>query len=127
MDIVKILVLSIVTVLFISVIKPNKKEFAITLSIIFGVFSFWFIFSYLKSITESINSVFGMIRMDTAIFNIILKIIFVSYICEFASNICRDAGEVSIASKVELCGKIIIVYISLPVVEAVINLFVSVL
>lgn len=127
MDIVKILVLSIVTVLFISVIKPNKKEFAITLSIIFGVFSFWFIFSYLKSITETINSVFGMIRMDTAIFNIILKIIFISYICEFASNICRDAGEVSIASKVELCGKIIIVYISLPVVEAVINLFVSVL
>lgn len=127
MDIVKILALSIVTILFISVIKPHKKEFAITLSIIFGVFSFRFIFSYLKSIVETINSVFGLIKMDASIFNIILKIIFVSYICEFSSNICRDAGEASIASKVELCGKIIIVYMSLPVVEAVINLFVSVL
>ncbi|MBE7038550.1 MAG: stage III sporulation protein AD [Ruminococcaceae bacterium] len=127
MDIARISVVAVITVLLIAVIKPNKKEFAITLSIIFGIFSFWFVFSYLKTIIETINFVLEKINLDVTIFSIIIKIIFVAYICEFASNICRDAGEVSIATKLELCGKIIIVYMSLPIVEAVINLLISVL
>lgn len=122
MDITKIVVVSLVSTLIISVIKPQKKEFALTISIICGVLIFSFIFSYLKSIIDTINAVMERFNLDTSMFVIIMKIIFVAYICEFGANICRDAGESAIASKVELGGKIIIVYLSLPVIEAVINL-----
>ena len=52
----------------------------------------------------------------------IFKIICVAYICEFASGICRDAGESAVASKVETGGKLIIVYLSMPIITSLIDL-----
>ncbi len=125
MDITKVVAVGIAATLLASAVKPAKKEFAITISVVCSVFIFGYIFSYLKSIVNTINNVIENFNLDTSMFFIIMKIIFVSYICEFGANICRDAGESAIASKIELFGKIIIVYISLPVIEAVINLLTS--
>lgn len=122
MDITKVVAAGIVATLLASAVKPVKKEFAFAISIVCSIFIFGYIFSYLKSIVNTINSVIDNFNLDTSMFYIIMKIIFVSYICEFGANICRDAGESAIASKIELFGKIIIVYLSLPVIEAVINL-----
>ena len=53
---------------------------------------------------------------------VIFKIICVAYICEFASGICKDAGESAVASKVETGGKLIIVYLSMPIITSLIDL-----
>ena len=53
---------------------------------------------------------------------IILKVIGVAYICEFVSSVCKDAGESAVASKVEAGGKIIIVYLALPILTSLLDL-----
>jgi len=49
----------------------------------------------------------------------ILKIIGVAYIAEFGAQICRDAGEGAIASKVEFAAKVIVIVLAIPVIAAV--------
>lgn len=59
----------------------------------------------------------------------ILKIIGIAYIAEFGAQIVRDAGQESIASKIELSGKILIMVMAIPIItviiETVIKLFPS--
>lgn len=50
-------------------------------------------------------------------FVLMVKALAISFCCKLASEICRDCGEASIASRIELAGKASIVLISLPVVR----------
>ncbi|MNN95632.1 Stage III sporulation protein AC/AD protein family protein [compost metagenome] len=54
-------------------------------------------------------------------FTTILKIIGVAYIAEFGAQIVRDAGQDSIASKIELTGKILIMVMAIPIVSVIID------
>ena len=71
---------------------------------------------------ETVKSVFTRFNIDGAMTVVILKIIGIAYICEFASGICKDAGESAIAAKVETGGKIIIVYLALPLITSLLDL-----
>ncbi|MEG2406501.1 MAG: SpoIIIAC/SpoIIIAD family protein, partial [Clostridiales bacterium] len=52
---------------------------------------------------------------------LILKVVAVSYIGEFAQELCKDAGESGIAKKVELGVKIIIMLLALPLLKAILQ------
>jgi stage III sporulation protein AD len=51
----------------------------------------------------------------------ILKIIGIAYIAEFGAQITRDAGQGSIASKIELAGKILIMAMAIPILTVIIE------
>lgn len=51
----------------------------------------------------------------------ILKIIGIAYIAEFGAQIIRDAGLETIASKVELAGKILIMVMAIPIITVLIE------
>jgi len=46
---------------------------------------------------------------------------------DLTSQLCKDAGESAIGSKVELAGKIIIFYLSIPILIAILDLVNSIL
>lgn len=54
-------------------------------------------------------------------FSLLMKIIGVAYICEFAAQICRDASQGAAALKMELAGKIAILLLSLPVLTSILQ------
>lgn len=51
----------------------------------------------------------------------ILKIIGIAYIAEFASQITKDAGQGTLASKIELAGKILILAMAIPILTVMIE------
>lgn len=57
----------------------------------------------------------------------LIKIIGIAYICEFASQICIDAGENAIAKKIELSGKILIMSCSIPILNDLLELILTVI
>lgn len=65
-------------------------------------------------------------NVNTIYVKTILKIIGIAYIAEFASHISKDAGQGTLAAKVELAGKILILAMAIPIltvlIETVINL-----
>ena len=60
-------------------------------------------------------------------FPVIIKILAVAYITDFTSQLCKDAGEGSIGTKVEFAGKIMIFYLALPVLSAILEMISSLL
>jgi stage III sporulation protein AD len=55
----------------------------------------------------------------------ILKIIAIAYISEFGAQICRDAGQGAIASKIEFAAKIMVVVMAVPIIGAVLEMVVG--
>ncbi len=49
----------------------------------------------------------------------VLKTIAIAYVASFGSQISRDAGEKTIALVVELAGKVVILIVALPVIQAI--------
>jgi stage III sporulation protein AD len=50
-------------------------------------------------------------------FEILIKALAIALSCQVCAEICRDCGETSLASKVELAGKIGIIILSLPILQ----------
>jgi stage III sporulation protein AD len=50
-----------------------------------------------------------------------------AYIVEFGAQISRDAGEDSIALKIELGGKVLIMVLAIPILLALMDLIIKIL
>lgn len=127
MDIVLISLLAIVTVLLILSIKELKPDFAVLISTVFGII----IILYLVNPISETLSAFSDIAQRSGIKNEILsslaKVVGISFIAEFAATICNDAGQTSIASKVESAGRIIILALALPIITDMLDSIFSIL
>lgn len=55
------------------------------------------------------------------------KIIGISYVAQFAADICRDAGEGALSTHIETLGKVIMTFVALPIVEDVFSLIIELL
>lgn len=58
---------------------------------------------------------------------LLLKVVAVAYVGEFAGELCRDAGENGLAKKVELAVKVIIMLMALPLLKAILKAALSLL
>jgi len=55
-------------------------------------------------------------------FTVLVKALAIALSCQVCSEICRDCGESSLASKVELAGKIGIIILSLPILKQLLTM-----
>ena len=53
--------------------------------------------------------------------SILFRVIGITYICEFSSDICRDAGYQAVAGQIEVLGKLVVMFAGLPILFAVIE------
>ena len=52
---------------------------------------------------------------------VLLKTIGVALLCETVGDVCRDLGETACASRVELCGKLEVLALGLPLVSRLLS------
>ena len=121
MDIIKIAFFSLTALFFIIVIQQSRKDLAIIISLFVGVSIFVFIFGKFNAIILFLQEIALKANINTVYLNIVLKILAISYIASFCSEICKDAGSNNIASKVEFCGKILILFLAVPILMAVLQ------
>ena len=62
-------------------------------------------------------------QISAVYLEVLIKVLGVGYLTQFAVTLCKDAGESAIAAKVELAGKVAVLLLSLPVFEYVLDLF----
>ena len=128
MDIYKIVALSIVAVLLITILKSVKKDdFALLVTIIAAVILFSLVLLKLESIISLLQSLVEKSGINKEYLTLLLKVTGISYVIELATNICKDAGNSAIASKVEMLGKISIVVLTIPILTSVISTVLNIL
>jgi len=63
----------------------------------------------------------NMSGVDKALMEPMLKAIGIGLLTNISANVCADAGHSSIAKLIELCGAMLAIYVSLPLLEMVLQ------
>ncbi len=121
MDILKIAVLGIAGMLLGIMLKEQKKEYELFVTLGVSLCIFYFIMSKLELVLSVIGRMQDYVRLDTGYIAILIKMIGITYVAEFSSNLCKDAGYQAVAGQIEMFGKLSILVISMPVLLALLE------
>jgi len=103
------------------ILRQYNKEMAMMISIVSSILMMLFLLDHIQSFLEIIASYVNRIQGGNLYISILIKILLTAYTADLTAQLCRDAGETSIASKIELAGKIIICLIASPVIVSVLE------
>lgn len=127
MDIVKIIGIALVTTFAVMVLRPTRPELAAVVSIAGGVIVLLMAVDALSQVLTSFTAIVNRTGIKSEVFGALLKIIGIGYLADFAAGICADAGNNSMAQKVTLSGKVIILVLALPIINNLIEIIVGIL
>jgi stage III sporulation protein AD len=127
MEIMRIVVIGIVAAVLAVLLREERPEIAFMVSIVTGLVIFIFLIAKLDSVMTVLKYFASKASIDVLYFSTILKVIAIAYITEFGAQICRDAGEGAIASKIELAGKVLIMVIAIPILAALMDIMIKII
>lgn len=116
MSIIKLSILAITGILLAVMFKNSKNEYSTYLAIGTAVILFFYVISKVGFIVDSINKVQSYISISKTYFEALIKMLGITYIAEFTSSICKDAGYNSVSGQIEIFGKISILAVSMPII-----------
>lgn len=121
MSILTIAVVGIAAVLLAVQLKAVKGEYSSYLIITAGFFIFFYGIKKLSTILETMEKIQNFIKINGVYLEALMKMIGITYIAEFSSGICKDAGYGAIGTQVEIFGKLSILAVSMPILLALLE------
>jgi len=127
LEIMQIIGIAIISTVLCLVLKKDRPEIANFVAITAGVAILLSVVLKLNFIVEEINSLAERANIPSMYISLIIKLIGIAYIMEFAVSLCKDCGENNIASKLEFGGKIIIMSMSFPILLSIIDVIIGII
>lgn len=122
MNSIQIALLGVVGTLLALQFKSGKSEYGIYVSLAVSLFLFLCMLSRLEIFVRTVKKIADYIKLDAGQMSILLKMAGVTYVAEFASGICKDAGYQNIALQIEIFTKLTILAIGMPVLLSLLEL-----
>ena len=121
MDVVKVSLLGIGSVLLGFLLKESRAEYSFYVSFGAGIAILFLAVGKLSYLFQTILNLKAYLPMDSSYVETLLKMVGIAYIGEFSSGICKDAGYGALGSQIEMFGKLLILAVSAPVLLALLE------
>lgn len=121
MSMLKVGAIGVIGALFAVFFQRDKKEYGIYIGVAVSLLIFSSIIGKLEELTKTITTIAGYINIKESYFRVLIKMLGVTYIAEFSADICKDSGYATMASQIELFGKVTILVLALPVLNALLQ------
>lgn len=118
MDILRIAVLGIAGVLIALPLRKEKGEYSTFISMAVCICIFIYIITKVETILDFVNRLESMVAVDSTYITLVIKMVGITYVAEFAMNVCKDAGYGAIGNQIEMFAKLSILVVSIPVLTA---------
>ena len=114
MEILRICAFGLIGAMFAIQFKSNKPEYSIFICVATGLAILYYTMTKLQYVTDVIER-FDVFIISSSLKGTLIKIVLITYLAEFAANICKDAGYQGISGQIEVFGKLSILVLSIPV------------
>lgn len=111
-------ILGLTSVLLAISLKGMKGEYGVYLVAGAGLVIFFYGMAKLEIIVEAVKRIQSYLPVDRVYISSLMKMVGITYIAEFSSGICKDAGYGSLGSQIEMFGKLSVLAVSMPVLLA---------
>ncbi len=119
---IQICVLAIAGLFAALIIKKDKPEFAVLIIMLVSFFIAIRILTVLDNAVEELESWESILGGNIAYISLLLKIIGITYVCDFAANLCKDSGYAALSNHIELFGKVAIMVAGFPIIRIMIDM-----
>lgn len=126
-EIIQVLAIALISGVILTLMKKEKPEIAIQLSLAVGVVIFIFMLGKITLVIQAVQEIAIRVNISPTYLNIILKIIGITYLASLGIEMCRDAEQNAIAAKIEFAAKIIIIALAIPILMAVMDMILKLL
>ncbi|MFZ4452133.1 stage III sporulation protein AD [Salibacterium aidingense] len=121
MEIVQVVGFGLIATFLIVIVREQKPVIALAIALVAGGMIFLFIMAPLQSAIELISTLSGQAGINNMYIQTLLKIIGIAYLAEFGAHLARDADQESIAAKIELAGKMLIIMLAVPIFQVLVE------
>lgn len=123
--ILKLCCVALITAICAMILKTHKPEFVPMCLTAGGIMLVLFGFDYLSATIQFIRQFTEQTGIDSSVVRLVFKVVGVGYLIEITAGAVKDLGFESLSDKLVLCGKFIIFVMSIPILQAMFNVIIS--
>ncbi|MBE3590415.1 MAG: stage III sporulation protein AD [Firmicutes bacterium] len=124
MTIETLVLAGLVATFLVTTVRQARPELGLLLSLAAGALIFLALLVPIMRVVDILRDLALRAHVDVYYLGVILRIVGVAYLTQFAAEVARDAGEGALAAKIEFGGKVAVLVIALPVVLSLVELVV---
>lgn len=121
MDIIKISLIGVGGVMLGFLLKGTRPEYASFITMGIGIVILGLAVGKLEYLFASLEKLRESIPVESGYLSALVKMIGITYIGQFASGICKDAGYQATGAQIELFCKLSVMVLSMPVLLALLD------
>lgn len=108
--------LALIAALLALILREYRPELAMQVSLVAGIIIMLLVLRRIVTAVSVITQTAVAAGINLVYLQTLLRVIGIAYLAEFGAQLCRDADEGSIATRVELAAKVIILVAAVPVI-----------
>ena len=116
MEIIKVAIIGLTGAFLAVAVKNVKSEFAMYINLGAVVILLFYVVARLTGMLSQIKALAEYALIEQEYLIILLKMIGITYIAEFAGSLCKDMGYGALATQIENFSKLSLFAISFPVI-----------
>lgn len=120
-EIIKVGALGIVGVLLAVQFKGQKPEYGVYIGMALSILIFCYVLGQVEAVMLQLSAVQNYLGTGGKYLAVLLKVVGITYICEFSAGLCKDSGFGAVADQIEILGKLSVMFAGLPILFAVIE------
>lgn len=124
---IQIIAAAVISVFVIMLVKQYKPEYAVVIQVAAGCVLLFMLTQDIKEAVSGIDSLVSASAYPKEYSMITVKALGICVLTQLGADTCRDAGETSLATKVELAGKITVIVTAMPLFEAALKIITSII
>lgn len=121
MEMIKVAIAGIAVVLLALELKAHKPVFGIVLGMAGALLIMVISVDKILLVLEQFQDVMEYLGEGASYFSVLLKVVGVTYLCQFSAGVCKDAGFSNLADQIQVFGKLYIMLAGMPVLLAFID------
>lgn len=125
--VVQIVGLALVAACCCLMIRGQAGVLALLLSLVACVVVYGVALSVFTPVMELIRSIQSLTGLEQAVTAPMLKVVGIGFVSQVVASVCTDAGEKALGQAVELGCTMMALYISVPLLSAVVDLLIDIL
>ena len=120
--VIQTVILGVVGAVMCLVIQRGSPELSLVLALVVSLLVVVIAFEIITAILEFVDILREAAQLSPAVIGPVLKTVGISMLTRLAADTCRDAGQGSIGTAVELAGTVAAIYIALPLMRTVFDM-----
>lgn len=119
---IQMILLALVTAIISVILKSLKPELSTAVIVCGGILLILFAVEYLSDLFSFFQELTELSGIDKEVIKLLIKMIGVGYLAEFTAQILVDFGTPTLADRLVLCSKLIILVMAIPIIKSLFSM-----